>query len=78
MGISMTFTSPVATTSTSTAAAAAPATGTILARPASRAALTSLGPALEASPLLVPSHGDECLLDERDRVGPLLGRVVRP
>jgi hypothetical protein len=74
----MTFTGSVATTSTSTAAGAAPATGTTLARPASRAALTSVGPALEASPLLVSAHGDECLLDERDRVARILGRVVRP
>jgi hypothetical protein len=70
-------TSPPATTTTS----AAPSPGAALAGPAARAArsaLTTLGAALQAPPLLVPPHGDERLLDDHDRVTRILRLVVGP
>jgi hypothetical protein len=66
---------PIAATSTSAAtAAAAPSPRTALAR----GALTSLGAALQAPPLLIAPHGDERLLDDRDRVDRILRLVVGP
>jgi len=66
---------PIAATSTSAAtAAAAPSPRTALAR----GALTSLGAALQAPPLLIAPHGDERLLDDRDRVARILRRVAGP
>ena len=64
---------------TAPAASTAPPARGAVARPAAAAAvITALGPALEATSLLVSAQGDERVLDDRDRVPRIGRRVIRP
>jgi len=70
-------TRPVTVTTSPAAAAAPPTLAPVLARPAVTAA-AALGPALQATSLLVAAQCDERLLDECDRIARIGRRGIRP